>query len=64
MKSYRELISELSKKTLNTYLDKNEVERRDAIEKGDMDKARKRITGANKAITKVNTKIDKERRSI
>ncbi len=57
-------MSELSNKVLNRYLDKNEDERKDAIEKGDMPKARKRITGAHKAIDKVNANIEKERKSL
>lgn len=64
MKTYRELISELSKKALNAYLDKNEIERRKDLAKGDLQKAHKRMTGAGKAMDKINVKIDKERQSL
>lgn len=67
MKTFKEFketeqLDELSKKTLNSYLDKNDEQR--AKRTTSLDTVRKRITGSNKAIDKINAKIDAERKSL
>ena len=61
MITFKDYLIELSKKTLNKYLDKSAEERKKLISSGETEKVKKRLTGANVAITKLQTKMDKQR---
>lgn len=61
MITFKDFLIELSKKTLNKYLDKSAEERKELSASGDTEKVKKRLTGANVAISKLQTKMDKQR---
>ena len=57
MKTFKELLAELSKGTLNKYIDKSAEERKELMTTGDLDKVKKRQSGSSLAITKVMRKL-------
>lgn len=57
MKTLKEFLLEISKGTLNKYLDKSDIERKKLIASGDTEKVKKRQAGASMAITKVMRKL-------
>jgi hypothetical protein len=60
MKSFKDVLNEISKATLNKYLDKSAEERKELIAQDNLDKLKKRQSGASLAITKVMGKMGKE----
>lgn len=57
MITFKEFLTELSKGTLNKYLDKSDVERKKLMAAGDTEKIKKRQSGASMAVTKVMRKL-------
>jgi hypothetical protein len=64
MLTFSEYLTELSKRTLNTYLDKSAEQRKSLSAAGDTEKVKKRLTGANVAVNKLQAKMDKQRQGM
>jgi hypothetical protein len=57
MKTFKDFLIELSKGTLNKYIDKSAEDRKELMAKGDTEKVKQRQSGASLAITKVMRKL-------